>query len=875
MSLLSASTVNSKSFAFSTPEASTLNQVRLRSILGVLTPITLENCDIQGRKIRIWRYRNTFVGAIFTKTGHLSVVPASHIHNGISPKEAAFSFLNRVAAAPAKRWEFVVSSHLHIHIWPHLAAAGRPDEHWTPPTMTTNRSQRGHMFKNEQGHFKKDTPKNIAIIARACAAKENYAGTDVHGNDIYFAKNPDGSQSWARVRNGVITEGGANLPGEHARFNRHLGTVVTLFEEKRAKVNDRIKAYAREIFRGIGSRVFTPSLGHFRQLLQQTNLVKSYNSVHPHNPMVNKGTISGQIGGVACSTSYLKGLFEGPEALFEEDHFFAFPTLPNGQLPFTSAELQQILRELAVGIYVYSTVPFFSLHFREEGSDLFPVIHPVYEHTLVGRVISMLDYIMKGYLNGGVYKEEFIDSWHLRPDWESRESSALEELIDFESYCKEHMSGVDQEYTSLANLEAMLESYIRWDSSIPEDLRSFKGFKNSFRIIAKQNSIQKEGNLFTIDADFDVFYDINPSSEYTLALEEYTREHGRLPSSHVQIEELYKLEATRIHDHMSKMPLCQKYFSLLFTINFFASYFSTLKKHRKVPSLPSMKIALSNGCPQLFPHLPVLLHRREEITCNFHQVLQNIMLHHRNELIGYFNGVFSHILDKKQGEYKPEEKVHLVQLFKEGFKSHLLESFSAPVSRFFRSRIENLEQQQDVVQLLENLIIFFVNGTNGLVTEWERMGYSVERIRENQTFLQEIVQDILNEFLGTIPDESQSLGQFSAPLTFLPHEIPSSTRKKISRVVGGCGLQLQEQQMQSSLLAETLLNSNMGTLLSTPPEILTVIQDGFGNPRALFRLYNEDLPVQFIDDYRWMEETLLSPPNEREKINARLEITMQ
>ena len=59
--------------------------------------------------------------------------------------------------------------------------------------------------------------------------------------------------------------------------------------------------------------------------------------------------------------------------------------------------------ELSVGIYRDKTLPFFSLHFNEDGA-LYPVIHPSYQNTLVGVVISYIDYYMKGFLNGGVFQ---------------------------------------------------------------------------------------------------------------------------------------------------------------------------------------------------------------------------------------------------------------------------------------------------------------------------------------------------------------------------------------------------------------------------------------------------------------------------------------
>lgn len=251
-----------------------------------------------------------------------------------------------------------------------------------------------------------------------------------------------------------------------------------------------------------------PGESNFKQYIQQTDLATSYNSTHLNNPISAQATIKRQIGGVACSIDYIKDLFDTPDSLFEEDHFFCLPELSNGQLPFSDQELRQILRELAIGIFTHSTVPFFSLHFREGTLDLFPVIHPAYENTLVGRVIAMLDYIMKGYLNGGVYSEEFLDQWHKDPNWNRKSASALQQLIDFVSYCEEHLEGKDKHYDSVADLRLQIDGFFEGMKNVPnhqesKELGDFSGFKNSFRIIAKQNSFQKDGNLFVIDSDFD------------------------------------------------------------------------------------------------------------------------------------------------------------------------------------------------------------------------------------------------------------------------------------------------------------------------------------------------------------------------------------
>ncbi len=362
----------------------------------------------------------------------------------------------------------------------------------------------------------------------------------------------------------------------------------------------------------------------FHQVLQQTRLVKSYNSNHQHNPMGEKGGPQGKPGGVACSEAYLEGLFDGPEGLLDMEHFFVLPQVEGGEVPFSNQQLKQILRELAIGVYTHSTVPFFSLHFNQD-SDLFPVIHPVYENTLVGRVIGMLDYMMKGYLNGGVFEEEFIDGWREQADWKAKEGSALERLIDFQVYSAKHLKGNDRSYRSLRSLQEVLRRPEWLESLDPvlkravkalnalgadlpiesSTLSDFSGFRNSFRIIAKQERVEKAGSALLIGTDFDVEYTIEPSPEYEEAYEEYLRKTGSPPPGYSRLIASCDLMKERIRNHMVKMPMCREYFSMLGVINFFASYFSTLKKHRKIPVLPAVELGEVKGSPTLFPHLPI------------------------------------------------------------------------------------------------------------------------------------------------------------------------------------------------------------------------------------------------------------------------------
>ena len=336
---------------------------------------------------------------------------------------------------------------------------------------------------------------------------------------------PDGSQAWAEVREGEIVNGGRNdRPRKWAPGNpKHGGHLKDFYDATK--------------FSRLSGR--TPATRSFHQLLQQTYLTRSYNSNHPNHPVPAKGASSGQIGGVGHKLGIIEGLFDNPESIFDEEHYFMVP-FRGGKMPFSNRELQRLLRELAIGIYAHEEVPFFSLEFNQEG-HLFPAIHPVYENTLVGKVIGMLDYMMKGYLNGGTFSEEFIYGWKNQQGWTPQ--SAFSQFTDFWGYCRENLPE-GEGYQPLSNLivkytekEKLKLLRVGKNSPEPEIFSDYTKFTNSFRIIAKQSSFKKSDNLFVLDSDFHVYYTLEPDPAYKETLEKGAQKM-----------------CTKIHDHMQKFP---------------------------------------------------------------------------------------------------------------------------------------------------------------------------------------------------------------------------------------------------------------------------------------------------------------------------------
>lgn len=75
------------------------------------------------------------------------------------------------------------------------------------------RSDTSHIFRNARGHLGEDTPENRKLIESALDPANLRSTTTLKDGttlEKYFKTLPDGTQVWAEVRNGTITNGGLN-----------------------------------------------------------------------------------------------------------------------------------------------------------------------------------------------------------------------------------------------------------------------------------------------------------------------------------------------------------------------------------------------------------------------------------------------------------------------------------------------------------------------------------------------------------------------------------------------------------------------------------------------------------------------------------------
>lgn len=306
--------------------------------------------------------------------------------------------------------------------------------------------------------------------------------------------------------------------------------------------------------------------------------------------------------------------------------------------------LWQLVDALSNALFDNGTLPFFSLHFNADGS-MYPVMHPAWQGNIVGHVIGLLDYRMKGYLNGGCYSSQFLEGWQHEYDRNKEEALSSE-------YLRQHVIDLEQllgeKYISLRELLAN-EGLVRVEgdaeASNDDGPHSIRGqeIQSSFRIFASPGAIERMGPLFVAEPEIKVEYTIEPSAAYQTYLATYksqvrhrpaassiatitdtntttnttndntTRtlshthtshcrlrlyfcwrrlrtplllywQHGTLPSDYLKLDEIYQRYTRQMEQHLPLVDaeLC----TMVGLISYLACHITTMKKAGRVVSAP-------------------------------------------------------------------------------------------------------------------------------------------------------------------------------------------------------------------------------------------------------------------------------------------------
>ena len=80
----------------------------------------------------------------------------------------------------------------------------------TDEAASVSEANASHIFRDATGHLAEDTPENRQVLEETATNPASYVGTDSNGVATYRQMLPDGTQAWAEVYNGEITNGGVN-----------------------------------------------------------------------------------------------------------------------------------------------------------------------------------------------------------------------------------------------------------------------------------------------------------------------------------------------------------------------------------------------------------------------------------------------------------------------------------------------------------------------------------------------------------------------------------------------------------------------------------------------------------------------------------------
>lgn len=799
------------------------NSPKILEYLFKLDALTLPYKDLKGRVIQLFETKqHEPLGTMLDKEENVTIIPSCRIKNSLNSVENPLTLVQYLKSRPLQKWDIVFDAHrLVMTIWPHLDASGKYDnvkienvlidirKRFENVTQIKVIKSNGEIVIIENYRklepFVDESTKGGSLNRFHYKAAQNEArGIHIpkksgepfkHRMDVYegvrAAKNTINDLNSVLCRNTL-------KPDERKEIENWKAKISKTIKEAKENIKWNKKEDEKYIQRGKLIQCVRKVEKIFHEMLQKTGLVKSYLSSNPNSSASTKGGPSREIGGVGCHSELIEGLFDKPGSLFDYVHSFFIPTEVSNELPFSDQELGQILYELAIGIYVHDTIPFFSLHFNEERS-LYPVIHPIYEKTLVGQVFSLLDYEMKGYLNGGIFEEDFVKNWAKNPT-PLNEQESFSKLINLEDYAKVHLKDeTDKVYISVRDLTEIV-SHLQ-EMNHPEEeienpiFRDHTKFTNTIRIIAKQNKIQKEEDLFVLDSDFDVEYTISPDPDYKKALEEYHKIHGCYPPGYLVLIASFEKMKERIHDHMVKMPFCKKYFSMLKLINFLSYYFRTLKKHRKIPLLP--KIDLKNcESPALFPSLPLKASRKVEYTISPKNIISKLILNNKDLLISYL---------RDEDNFQNQLSDVAVRLIWKDIYSNS----SKPVQR--RLEAEQSSYLSEFKKIAQFFIKKIINQFDSYINE---MNGNRRRLEEEDGYTN--IQDYYirtniysNLFIEKLPNNFKktfSLPAISTSLMILPEEQTSEELEK-KNIVGGCGMFMNPMKIQKNLLGKDLLNN--------------------------------------------------------------------
>ena len=307
---------------------------------------------------------------------------------------------------------------------------------------------------------------------------------------------------------------------------------------------------------------------------------------------------------------------------------------------------ETILDELIDGYLIGGSLPFISLHFNENAL-LYSVMNINYKHTIVGHVLTFIDFFLKGFTNGAYFDEKFVYDWY-----NNNSHNFSNSIDDCNSSLLPHANNLFK-YIYENKIDF---TYCTTDGIYEDMLLNGKEqyYLSSNRIIGKMDDakiLHFDDNILYPEFNFKVEGDLDPLPTLIQLLNEQSENYlkwEKTKRAHEIMKQIIKLE-------MNRLPFLKGYFYLLDMITFAIYYLASIKS---LSSFPDTSHSIKKRCleqqkfymkviPSVFPPLPTTNYIRKEFTITFKELVDKM----DQKMINETNSNIYRILDNNLNEY--------------------------------------------------------------------------------------------------------------------------------------------------------------------------------------------------------------------------------
>ena len=269
---------------------------------------------------------------------------------------------------------------------------------------------------------------------------------------------------------------------------------------------------------------------------------------------------------------------------------------------------QTILSEIYGGFIGEGILPYVSLNFNNKAL-LYSIMPNYYKKTLVGNILGYLDYFLKGFVNGGFFKEEFASKWYINQNENSDYLNT--NFINLKKYIYINKNNIK-------NHELYLTVYDLGEN-ISEINQFHKNSLSAFRIIGTiEDDILVNNNIIIPSCSFRTESDFNLFPGY------FSNGNNNDSKELAKTQEAIKCMKGIINIIMPQIPHFRGYFNLLDMITFSIHYISTLDSNAKYPDFSESLLFKANNksyvsiLPPIFPPLPIKRQVIIDVIYRFH-----------------------------------------------------------------------------------------------------------------------------------------------------------------------------------------------------------------------------------------------------------------